>query len=101
MLPISSEAILFAGVQQFYPIDDVFSSNAIVLSSLKELPLQITNLLNKKTKMQISCAVTAQPISTFVFAAKIVQFLIFLNPKFHASSYLLLLHKPDCVRPGR
>ena len=32
-----------------------------------------------KTKAQISCAVTAQLISAFVFATKIVQPLYFLN----------------------
>ena len=35
-----------------------------------------------KTKPQISCAVTAQLISAFVFATQIVQSLFFLNPKF-------------------
>ena len=34
-----------------------------------------------KTKQQISCAVTAQLISAFVFATRIVQFLFFLNQK--------------------
>ena len=52
-----------------------------------------------KTKAQISCAVTAQLISTFVFATRIVQILLNLNPKFQASSPLL--HRPVCVRPGR
>ena len=41
-----------------------------------------------KTKTQISCAVTAQLISAFVFATWIVQHLYFLNPKFQASSHL-------------
>ena len=36
----------------------------------------------RKQKAQISCAVTAQLISTFVFATRIVRFLFFLNPKF-------------------
>ena len=54
-----------------------------------------------KTKPQISCAVTAQLISAFVFATRIVQSLFFLNPKFQASSYLLWLHSPVCVGPGR
>ena len=53
-----------------------------------------------KTKTQISCAVTAQLISAFVFALRIVQSLYFLNPKFKASSYLLWLHSPVCVGPG-
>ena len=41
-----------------------------------------------KTKTQISCAVTAQLISVFVFATRIVQSLYFLNPKLWASSHL-------------
>ena len=35
-----------------------------------------------KTKAQISCAVTAQLISAFVFTTRIAQFLFFLNLKF-------------------
>ena len=42
-----------------------------------------------KTKMQISFAVTAKLISTFVFATWMVQSLYFLNPNFQASSHLL------------
>ena len=54
-----------------------------------------------KTKTQISCAVTAQLISAFVFAMWIVQSLHYRNPKFQASSHLLWLYIPVCVRPGR
>ena len=54
-----------------------------------------------KTKMQISCAVTAQLISAFVFATWIVQSLLYLNMKFQASSHLLWLYSPVCVGPGR
>ena len=54
-----------------------------------------------KTKTQISFAVTAKLISAFVFATQIVQFLFYLNPKFQASSYILWLHSPVCVGPGR
>ena len=54
-----------------------------------------------KTKTQISCAVTAQMISAFVFATRIVQSLYFLNPIFQASSHLMLLYSPVCVGPGR
>ena len=50
-----------------------------------------------KTKAQISCAVTAQLISAFIFAAQIVQMLYLLNPKFQASSHFLRLHKTVCV----
>ena len=54
-----------------------------------------------KTKTQISCAVTAQLISAFVFATRIVQSLYFLNPKFQVSSHFLWLYSPVCVEPGR
>ena len=37
-----------------------------------------------------SAAITAQLISAFVFATKIVQSLFFLNPKFQVSSHLLV-----------
>ena len=40
-------------------------------------------------------------ISAFVFATGIVQSLFYLNPKFQASSHLLQLYSPVCVRPGR
>ena len=40
-------------------------------------------------------------ISAFVLATWIVQSLFFLNPKFHASRYLLWLYSPVCVGPGR
>ena len=53
-----------------------------------------------KTKTQVSCAVTAQLISAFVFATWIIKFLFFLNPKFQASFHRLWLHSLVCVRPG-
>ena len=52
-----------------------------------------------KTKTQISFAVTAKLISAFVFATRIVQFLFYLNPKFKASSLLLLPYRSVCVGP--
>ena len=54
-----------------------------------------------KTKTQISFAVTAKLISAFVFAARILQSLYFLNPKFQASSHLVWLYSLVCVGPGR
>ena len=54
-----------------------------------------------KTKMQISFAVTAKPISAFVFATRMLQALYFFNPNFQASIHLLWLHSPVYVRPGR
>ena len=54
-----------------------------------------------KTKTQISFAITAKLISAFVFAIRIVQSLYYLNPKFQASSHLLWLYSPVCVRPGQ
>ena len=53
-----------------------------------------------KTKTQISCAVTAQLISAFVFTTQIVESLFFLNPKGQASSYFLWLYSLVCVGPG-
>ena len=43
----------------------------------------------------------SQLISTFVFATWILQFLIFCSPLFQASSFLLWLYRPVCVRPGQ
>ena len=56
-----------------------------------------------KTKTQISCAVTAQLISAFIFAKQIVQsiFMYFLNPEFQASSPHVQLYSLVCVGPGR
>ena len=51
--------------------------------------------------MQISCAVTAQLISAFVFATRIVKFLFHLYQKFQASSFILGLYSLVCVRPVR
>ena len=53
-----------------------------------------------KTHTQISCTVTAQQISTFVFTTWIVQFLFFLNPKissFYPSSTAGGQFVPDLV----
>ena len=54
-----------------------------------------------KTKMQISCAVTAQLISAFVFNTQVVQFLFSLNEKFQVSSNLLCLYSSICVQSVR
>ena len=45
--------------------------------------------------------ITAQLISTFVFAKQIEQSHFFLNPKFQASSHLLWPYSPVCVKPGQ
>ena len=37
----------------------------------------------------------------FVFATQIVQFSLYLYPKFEYSSFLLCVYRPVCVRPGR
>ena len=51
--------------------------------------------------MLISFWVTGKLISVFVFTTWIVQSLYFLNPKFQASSNLLWLYSPVCVRPSQ
>ena len=53
-----------------------------------------------KTRAQISFAVTAKLISSFVFATRIVKFLFFLNPKFPAC-FDLWLYRLVCARPDR
>ena len=54
-----------------------------------------------KTKTQISFAVTANLISAFVFATRIVQSLYFLYTKFQTSRHLRWLYSLVCVGPGR
>ena len=54
-----------------------------------------------KTKAQTSFAETVKLISAFDFATRMVQSLVFLNPKCQASSLLLRRYRPVCVRPGR
>ena len=54
-----------------------------------------------KTKAQISLAVTAKLILSFVFATQIVLFLIYVKPYFQASSLLPCLYRPVCVLPCR
>ena len=44
---------------------------------------------------------SAKLISAFVFATWIVQSLLYLNPKFQASSHLVCLYSLVCVGPGR
>ena len=51
--------------------------------------------------MQISFAVTAKLISTFVFTTWIVQPLYFLNAKIQASSHLVWLYSLVSVGPGQ
>ena len=58
-----------------------------------------TRFLSAKTKTQISCVVTTAD-QCFCFSSKIVQYLIFLNPKFLASSLVLCAYMSVCVRPG-
>ena len=65
---------------------------------LYEPHLEKTSFLNmRKTKAQISCAVTAQLIIAFVFATQVAQSFYFLNPKFQAFNHLLRLYSLVCV----
>ena len=60
--------------------------------------MRLPSFAYAEPKVQISCAVTAQLISAFVFTTQIAQFLFFLIPKFQASSLLVRLYRPVCVR---
>ena len=54
----------------------------------------------KQEKMETSIFQTLNgQWAPLFFATHVVQF-FFLNPKFHASSFILSLHSPVCVRPG-
>ena len=44
---------------------------------------------------------SAKLISAFVFATWIVQFLLYLYPKFQDSNFLLWVYRPVCVGSGR
>ena len=63
---------------------------------LFEPPYWKTHNVYANSKAQISCAVTAQLINTFVFATQIIESLFLLNPKFQASSFLLWLYSLVC-----
>ena len=54
---------------------------------------------NKDADQLRGAKLIAKLISAFVFATRIVQFLFYLNPKFHASSSFLCLYRPVCVGP--
>ena len=88
-----------------YPITQVLSyKNAITKQGCSSLcalfePRQEKNRIFTSAKLMAQ--ITAQLISIFVFAAHIVQFIFFLNHKVQASSLLLRLYRPVCVRPGR
>ena len=56
-----------------------------------------TGFLHMQKKAQIHCTVTAQPISAFIFAIRVIQTLYYLNPKFQASGHPLWLYGPICV----
>ena len=73
----------------------------LIISHQQQLPFQHPTNTEEKTepelknqqfayatpKAQISCAVTAQLISTFVFATQIVLYLFFPHSKLQASSF--------------
>ena len=57
--------------------------------------------IRKQRRRSAAQSVAAQLISASVFAIRIIQSLIYLNPKFQASSHLLWLYSTICVGPGR
>ena len=83
---------------------DIVITNYAVISEFLQrnmscLMRKPTILKKAKTQTQISFAVIAKLISAFIFATREVQSLLFLNPKFQASSCLLWLYRLVCVRP--
>ena len=65
------------------------------------LPLSKIEPRHEKTVFLFAYAKKKTQISAIVFATQIVQFLYFLNTKFEASTHIMCLHSPVCVRPGR
>ena len=84
-------------------IEDRVSDRFVILITNYRWLRILENLLFAfaKTKVQISCPVTTQLISPFVFATQIVQYLYFLNPKFQASSHLIWWYSLVCVGPAQ
>ena len=77
----------------------VYPIHKLMIDSYEPRREKTSFLHMRKTKTQISFAVTAKLISAFIFATRIVQSLYFLNTKFQASSHLLWLY--SLVGPGR
>ena len=93
----------FKKIVHYYTADGVATSefrSVLTAALTNEPPHGKTNNLHK-TKAPISFAVTAKLISAFVFATRIIKFLLYLYRKFHASSHPLRLHRPVYVGPGR
>ena len=71
--------------------------NGIILRAYEPRHEKTCFFAYEKTKPQISCAVTAQLISAFVFATQVAQPIDFLNLKFQASRHLLWPYISVCV----
>ena len=81
-----------------------------VMSNAENLSYLFPDLLieprHKKTgflcmRKQRRRSASPRSFRAFVFATRIVQSLYFLILKFQASSHLVWLYSPVCVRPGR
>ena len=87
------------------PIVPLFYRNAeclhVFIKLLNEPRHEKTGHRLRETKTQISFAVTAKLISAFVFASRIVQFLLYLYPKSQDSNFLLRLYRSVCVARDR
>ena len=82
---------------------DILSSEEtnLINSPRNEPRYEKTGFLHMRKQRRRSLrSITAQLISVFVFATRLVQSLYFINPKFQASSYLLWLYSLVCVGPG-
>ena len=72
-------------------------SREYVIIMIIELRHEKTSFMHMRKQRRRSASL----FNAFVFATRIVQSLYFLNLKFQASSHLLWLYSPVCVRPGR
>ena len=77
----------------------IFVACWICKRARSEPPHGKTNILHMRKQKRRSAS--QKLISAFDFATRIVQLVYFLDLTFPASSYLLRLYTPPCVRPGR
>ena len=86
----------FTSIQnQTHQCKNLLYYHSLIISKLNEPPHGKTNNLHMRNQRRRSASL----ISAFVFATRIVQFLLYLTPKFQASSHFLCLYRPFCVGP--
>ena len=86
--------LLFVLCAEVYSITTIKSAGTCKkcqhgLYELRHEKIRFLLMRKQRRRSAVQCAVTAQLISAFVFATRIVQFLLYLHPKFQDSNILL------------